>query len=257
MPILRALPALDDNYIWTLTGASGATLLVDPGEAEPVRLAMRNGRFPVAILVTHHHPDHIGAIDSLRQTWPVPVHAPKDARIGCATHRVGDGDQVRIDSLELTFRVLAVPGHTRTHVAYFDGERVFCGDTLFSLGCGRLFEGTPAQMLDSLDRIAELPDATLVCCTHEYTLANARFARAVDPDNPALAARIAEAQRQHSAGVPTLPARLDSERACNPFLRIDTPAVRTSIAAWLGHDAADRSERFAALRRWKDRFPST
>jgi hydroxyacylglutathione hydrolase len=149
---------------------------------------------------------------------------------------------------------MAVPGHTTSHVAFVGHGHLFCGDTLFSLGCGRLFEGSPAQMLASLDRLSALPDDTRVCCGHEYTLANAAFARVVDPDNPALRRRTEDAAAMRQADRPTLPSSLAGERACNPFLRVDTAPVRAAIAAHLGHPPADRVDAFAALRRWKDGF---
>ncbi len=255
---LHALPAFSDNYIWTLADDAGNAVVVDPGEAGPVLQAAARGLRPRVVLLTHHHDDHIGGVAALRERWPdLRVVAPEEARIATATARTGDGDVVEAGGLE--FRVIAIPGHTRSHVAYAAGGAgddglLFCGDTLFSLGCGRMFEGTAAQMLASLDRLAALPGNPRICCGHEYTLANAAFAQAVDPDNPALRRRAAQAQAQRGAGAPTLPSRLEDERAANPFLRVDAPAVQAAVAARLERTPAGRVEVFAELRRWKDGF---
>jgi hydroxyacylglutathione hydrolase len=250
---LRALPAFADNYIWTLREGDGPALIVDPGEAGPVRQAVDQGLRPAAILLTHHHHDHVGGVgDLLQQTPGLPVFAPFDERIALATERVADQTRVRIG--EWSFEVIAVPGHTVSHIAFHGHGLLFCGDTLFSLGCGRLFEGSPAQMLDSLDRLASLPGDSLICCGHEYTVANAAFARVVEPDNPALGRRSEEASAMRQAGTPTLPSSLAEELAANPFLRIDAPAVREAIAGQLGRAPRDRVEAFAELRRWKDGF---
>lgn len=251
---LQALPALSDNYIWALSEADGSrALIVDPGEPGPVLAAAANGLQPAAVLLTHHHPDHIGGVPALLARWPdLAVFAPDDARIPEHYQRVGDGDEV--DAAGWRFRVLAVPGHTLSHIAYFGEGLLFCGDTLFSLGCGRLFEGTPAQMNDSLSRLADLPPGTRVCCGHEYTLANGAFARVVEPGNPALSRRIEEAQSMRQAGRPTLPSTIATERGTNPFLRVDVDEVRASVTRQLGREPDGPADTFAALRRWKDGF---
>jgi hydroxyacylglutathione hydrolase len=251
---LTALPAFEDNYIWALVDDEGNAVIVDPGDAAPVLAASELGLWPAGVLLTHHHPDHCGGVAGLRERWPtLPVFAPDDPRIPHATERAGEGSRFQLNNWD--FSVLAVPGHTLSHIAFHGAEgHLFCGDTLFSLGCGRLFEGTPAQMLDSLERLAALPGATAVCCGHEYTLANAAFARAVDPANDALRRRTEEAQAMRNAGRPTLPSTLAMELATNPFLRVDTPAVRAAVAKRLGREPADRIETFAELRRWKDGF---
>jgi hydroxyacylglutathione hydrolase len=255
---LQALPAFADNYIWMLRDDAGRALIVDPGDAEPVLAAVSDGLEPVGILLTHHHDDHIGGVVALRQRWPnLPVMAPADDRIAITSHRVGDGDRARIADWE--FAVIAVPGHTVSHLAFHAADvggpgLLFSGDTLFSLGCGRLFEGTPAQMLASLDRLAALPGETRVCCGHEYTLSNAAFARVVEPDNPALLRRIEEAQAMRNAGQPSLPSTIAVERETNPFLRVDAPGVRAAVESQAGQAGNDRVATFAALRRWKDGF---
>ncbi|MBX3587660.1 MAG: hydroxyacylglutathione hydrolase [Ramlibacter sp.] len=259
---LIPLPAFTDNYIWMLHDAHHA-VVVDPGDAQPVFDALRTlGLQLSAILVTHHHPDHVGGVDALRDATGARVFGPARERIPEPLVRLQGGDAC--EALGLQFRVIDVPGHTAGHIAYFHqpapGDSrlggtplLFCGDTLFSGGCGRLFEGTPAQMLASLDALAGLPGDTRVCCTHEYTLANLRFARAVEPDNAELAAYSRRCEALRERGEPTLPSTLSLELQINPFLRSREPGV---VRAARGFDkqAGDETSVFAAIRQWKNEF---
>lgn len=247
------ISALKDNYIWTLRDAKHAAV-VDPGEAGPVLDYLAREQLTlVAILATHHHPDHVGGIDALLKQRMVPVFGPRKEPIPGMTHPVTEGDSVSIPELGASFSVLDIPGHTRAHVAYYGLDSLFCGDTLFACGCGRLFEGTAEQMYASLQKLLALPDETKVYCGHEYTLANIQFARAVEPHNEALAAREADEQKLRAVGKPTLPSTVGREKATNPFLRCLEPAVIDSANKYLGSRLTDPVRVFAAIRDWKNR----
>jgi hydroxyacylglutathione hydrolase len=253
---LIPIPAFNDNYLWLLHDGRRA-LIVDPGDAAPVqRVLLENGLQLESILVTHHHPDHTGGVAELHKATGAPVYGPAREAIPEPFKRLQDGDTVR--ALGLDFEVIDVPGHTAGHIAFYtpdmDGRPLlFCGDTLFSGGCGRLFEGTPAQMLASLDRLAALPGNTRVCCTHEYTLSNLRFALAVEPDNSELIGYHARCTALRADGKPTLPTSMAQELLINPFLRTRQTTV---MAAARRFDPASHDDNsvFAAIRQWKNQF---
>lgn len=248
------IPAFRDNYIWLLRHGDAA-LVVDPGDAGPVREHLVSNQLRLAaILITHHHPDHAGGAAALASDSGCPVYGPATEAVAAVTTPVREGDEVVIPALQACFKVLDIPGHTAGHVAYTGHNIVFCGDTLFSAGCGRLFEGTATQMSGSLAKLAGLPDQTAVCCGHEYTLANLRFAQTVEPGNPDILAYAEKAKARRERGEPTLPSSLGLERRVNPFLRCGEPSVMAAAAGKAGHEMADPVEVFAVIRNWKDNF---
>lgn len=254
MLTVTPLPAFDDNYIWALHDARDA-VLVDPGDAEPcIEFLERHGLELFAILVTHHHGDHVGGLAVLAARCHPRIYGPRQESIPGITDAVADGDVIALARFGLQVRVIGTPGHTLGHVAYYDGSRLFCGDTLFACGCGRLFEGTPAMMSESLSKLAQLPDDTEIFCAHEYTISNIRFARTVDGENAALLEREKREQARRAAGLPTLPSTLALEKATNPFLRCREPALIVAAEAGLKRRPANAVEVFAALRQAKDAF---
>lgn len=248
------LRAFTDNYIWTLRDGSCAAV-VDPGDARPVLdYLSAEGLELVAILNTHHHLDHVGGNAELLRHRRVPVFGPHDERIREVTHRLADGQRLHLPHFGIELEVLEIPGHTRTHIAFYGAGMLFCGDTLFAAGCGRLFEGTPRQMYESLARLMRLPSDTRVYCGHEYTLANVRFARAADPGNPALAELEARAKTLREQGRPTLPSTIAQEKATNPFVRCHEPAIVESASRYAGRPLSDPVSVLAAIREWKNSF---
>lgn len=246
--------AFSDNYIWVIRDQHYAAV-VDPGDAAPVLDYLRRENLQlVAILNTHHHNDHVGGNAALLKEFPVPIYGPANESIPTLTHRLVEGDTVHLAEFSLSFSVLDIPGHTAGHIAYYGANLLFCGDTLFACGCGRLFEGTAQQMHASLQKLAALPDETLVYCGHEYTLANIRFARQVEPGNPALIELEAAAERLRASDIPTLPSTLAMEKATNPFLRCDQPQVIHAASGYLGKPLPDPVSVFAAVRSWKNDF---
>jgi len=248
------LKAFKDNYIWTLRNDTHCAV-VDPGEAGPVlEYVAQTGLKLAAILATHHHADHVGGIAELLALHKVPVYGPKNEPIPTLTHPVSEGMRVVIPEIDAQFEVLDIPGHTRAHIAYYGAGTLFCGDTLFACGCGRIFEGTPEQMFNSLSKLLALPDETKVYCGHEYTLANFDFVRAVEPGNTALPARELRDRALRERGLPTLPSTMGEEKATNPFLRFREPAVTDAANNYLGARLSNPLQVFTAIREWKNKF---
>jgi hydroxyacylglutathione hydrolase len=252
---IEPVPAFEDNYIW-LGRSPGVrnAFVVDPGDADPVIARLRrDGLRLTAILITHHHGDHTGGLRELLQVWPeADAVGPSDGRIRGLTRCVAEGDRVTPPGFDESFEVLEIPGHTATHVAYYRNGLLFCGDTLFAAGCGRVFDGTADDLAASLERIAALPARTRCFCAHEYTLANLGFAGWVEPANPALAAAVTQAQRCRADGQPTLPTTIADELRVNPFLRTSNPDVVAAAERFAGVPLNGHAEVFSALRRWKD-----
>ena len=254
MLTLWPIPVFDDNYVWVLEdqGAAGVAI-IDPGDGIATLAALdRRDLAPCAVLLTHHHADHVGGVDEIVERREVPVYGPASESIHGVDHPVSDHDAVRIPEIGLELTVIDFPGHTAGHVAYLGPGFVLSGDALFTGGCGRVFEGTPQQMYGSLQRLAGLAPHTGVYCAHEYTVANLRFACQVEPGNEKLRRRLASAEALRSEDRPTVPSTIGEELETNPFLRCGVPEVRAAAEAHAGIELATEHEVFAAVRAWKD-----
>jgi hydroxyacylglutathione hydrolase len=252
---LTPLPAFADNYIWLLTDTAGNAAAVDPGDAAPVQRALDAQNLKLrAVLATHHHPDHVGGAAELATRHGCPVFGPAREAREVVTLPLEEGQEIELPGLGARFRVLDIPGHTAGHIAFFGHGILFSGDTLFSAGCGRLFEGTPAQMSGSLAKLAALPESMRVCCGHEYTVNNLRFAAALEPDNCAIREHAKHCSALRARGEATLPSTMAAERSINPFLRCSEPAVREAASRHAGAMLTDPVEIFAVIRQWKDGF---
>jgi hydroxyacylglutathione hydrolase len=248
------LRAFSDNYVWTIRDGAKAAV-VDPGDAQPVADYLKREQLQlVAIINTHHHADHVGGNAALLKQWKVPVFGPADDRIGEVTDRMKDGARCTLPHFGIEFHVSEIPGHTKSHIAFHGAGMLYCGDTLFAAGCGRLFEGTAKQMHESLSRLMRLPDGVNVYCGHEYTLSNIRFARAVEPENAALLALEARAETLRSQDRPTLPSTIAQEKATNPFVRVGEPEVVAAASRRAGRQLSDPVDVLATLREWKNAF---
>lgn len=251
---VTAIPAFSDNYIWLISTGGDECAVVDPGDAGPVLATLKREALQLdCILLTHHHADHIGGVAELVASSGATVFGPHDSRIPGQTRSFAEGERVDLEALHLSFEVIEVPGHTSTHIAYYGHGCLFCGDTLFSVGCGRLFEGSPEQMQQSLDKLAALPPETRVFCAHEYTLSNCDFAREVEPGNRALAKRASAVEAARAAGRSTVPSTLAEELAVNPFLRSREPSV-VRAARKRNPNVTPGASTLAEIRAWKDAF---
>lgn len=254
---IQAIPAFNDNYIWTLVNRKNkSAVCVDPGDAQPVikRLSRENLTLS-AILVTHHHWDHTDGINKLVNNYQkIPIFGPEKEAIPHITNPLGESDHVSLKMLDLELQVLEIPGHTLGHIAYYNQEMLFCGDTLFLAGCGRIFEGTVGQMYNSISKLASLPDDVLVYCGHEYTEANLNFAQAVEPENAAIRQRLQQTRALREQNKATVPAPLHEEHLTNPFLRCEQAAVRKAAEKASGKTLNTPTAVFGALRQWKNNF---
>jgi hydroxyacylglutathione hydrolase len=250
---ITAIPALQDNYIWAMHDGKHAAV-VDPGEAAPaLEFLNTHGLQLNAILCTHRHADHIGGIAELRKVYNVPVYGRRHPNNPHITHDLREGDSLKLDPFAIEFVILEIPGHLNDHIAYLAPEILFCGDVLFGGGCGRNFEGSPAQLHHSLQRLAQLPDITRVYCAHEYTAANLRFALACEPGNLALQQRITATQQLRAANQITLPSTIALEKATNPFLRCTQPEIIRNLQQRGLTDTTELGV-FTAMREWKNHF---
>jgi len=250
------IPAFNDNYIWCIIHQpSNDCIIIDPGDATPVLKTVTKLKLNlIAILITHHHFDHTGGIARLTQDHRLKIYGPTSEKIKAITEPVNDGDVVSPGVNWPAFRVIATPGHTLDHICYFANQWLFCGDTLFTAGCGRLFEGNPAQMLNSLCTLSQLPINTEVYCAHEYTMKNLLFAKSLEPNNQQLLERFTLTQALRKANKPTVPATLEVELATNPFLRCHLPQLQQAIAAKTGHQKLNTLETFTYIRQLKDKY---
>lgn len=248
------LPAFRDNYIWLVHDGQHAAV-VDPGDAGPVLAYLaQHGLELAAVLITHHHADHVGGLKGLLEHHRIPVFGPRKESIEDVSHPLVEGDSIAVPGLDLELKVLEVPAHTAGHIAYLAPGMLFCGDTLFSAGCGRLFEGTAEQLQAALKRFAALDGDTQVYCTHEYTLSNLAFACAAEPDNPERDCYLARCEALRAAGEPTLPTTIAQEKLINPFMRTTEPGVIAAVTHRTGTRPTTALECLAALRSWKDVF---
>lgn len=256
MIALFPIPAFNDNYIWAIIQPkTHEAIIVDPGDATPVLQFLQERDLTLtAILITHHHRDHTGGIDKLSQHTQVPVYSYEKATIPGSNKLVTEHQTLSFFNDELTLSVILTPGHTLDHITYYGNDCLLCGDTLFSAGCGRLFEGTPKQMYHSIQTLMQLPSHTRIYCTHEYTLANLAFAHTVEPNNSAIAERIREVEQLRVQNIPSLPSTIQQEQATNPFCRTDAADVIEAAEAYAQKKLTSPIDVFAALRQWKDNF---
>ena len=250
------IPALRDNYIWTMIKPEDHTAwVIDPGDAAPVIDFLKQQKLTLkAILITHHHWDHTAGVAELREQQPTPVYGSAKEKIADVTHLLKDEEDIHMEGCPLTFHVIAIPGHTLDHIAYYSPGLLFCGDTLFAAGCGRVFEGTPEQMYASLQKIAALPDDTRIYCAHEYTLNNLHFAEIVEPENTLIKQRITQVSELRNKNLPSLPSTLSEEKETNPFLRCDSPELIAQVETYANQTLHNPIEVFTWVRKWKDSF---
>jgi len=252
---ITPIPVLQDNYVWVISNKSHA-IVVDPGDAEPVINYLKLNKLILsAILITHHHKDHTGGVEGLIKNFKCEVYSHPTTKLDCLKHNVAEGSSVILDGFP-KFSILEIPGHTLDHIAFYFQNNLFCGDTLFSAGCGRVFEGTYAQMYRSLLKIKSLPASTYIYCAHEYTLQNLFFAKEVEPNNKFIEQKIIEVSNLQKNKNPSLPSILSDELEINPFIRCDIQVVARSAENYIGHSLKNEDEIFKVLREWKNNFVS-